>query len=286
MGASCSRTSDRELEELPLQLQVQHVLSVGRARGLAPPPREGRGPAPVRLNVYGAQEAGPRRPLGHPPAHGADAEFHCGVEVHDCEWSYGGEQRQWGFDWHIGAKMHPTGITCSVPRDSPGHVYSGSMPLGKTHLSGDEVVGAIQQIGRSWPAVEYDPVTRSCLDFSDTLCQLLGVGGVPDEARRLAAALRGGAAAGWALACCSGPSLCTCPAAAAHDRHGKAQEIDVLRQQLEQATLELRHAQRELACERASHDDAIRQVLQLKRAGAEGPPHDRGHKAALEDAAT
>uniref|UniRef100_A0A7S1R9K3 Uncharacterized protein n=1 Tax=Alexandrium catenella TaxID=2925 RepID=A0A7S1R9K3_ALECA len=159
-------------------MRAERVLAPSRSRGLAPPPERGQ-PALVRLSVYDAREC-PRHPFVLSGPSGEEERLHCGVEVHSCEWSYGGEQRQWGF------------------------------------------------------------------------------------VRRLAAELAGGL--GCSLGCCS-TGLCSSRAAGP----GTGQELFVVRRQLEQATLQLQQAQRDLACERASHEDAIRQVLQLKRAGSRCP---------------
>lgn len=261
MGVACSR-GGAEPEDLPLQLQAERVLAASRSRGLAPPPERGQ-PALVRLSVYDAQEC-PRHPFVLSGPSGEEERLHCGVEVHSCEWSYGGEQRQWGFDWHLGPAAHPTGITCYVPRESPGHAFSESVLLGRTLLGEEDVLRVVQALGRAWAAADHHPLTRSCLHFSDALCQLLGVGRVPDRVRRLAAELAGGL--GCSLGCCS-TGLCSSRAAGP----GTGQELFVVRRQLEQATLQLQQAQRDLACERASHEDAIRQVLQLKRAGSRCP---------------
>lgn len=264
MGLACSRGNDADLEELPLQMQVEQVLAAGRARGLAWPPGGG-GDAPARLNVYGAREPGAaRHAFGLAQPRGAEGGFHCGVEVHNCEWSYGSEERQWGFDWNAGKGRHPTGITCAVPRDRPDYAFCEFVVLGRTLLSQDDVLRIIQRLGRSWAAVDYDPLTRSCLHFSDALCQLLGVGGVPDQVRRLAEE-QGGGAAGCGLGCCEPRALCACPAAAAPGPRDPGHELDALRRQLEQATVQLRRAQRDLACERASHDEAVRQVFDARR---------------------
>mmetsp|Transcript_80084 Transcript_80084/g.248538 ORF Transcript_80084/g.248538 Transcript_80084/m.248538 type:complete len:187 (-) Transcript_80084:4-564(-) len=170
--------------------------------------------------------------------------------------------------------MHPTGITCSVPRDSPGHAFTESVPLGKTAVSEDQVVTIIQRLGRSWAAVDHNPHTRSCVDFCDTLCQLLGAGPLPEHVRKVAADLR--SPSNCPTACC-GPNFCNGGAGGAGgtgtgaDARGNRYELTVLRRQLDEATSQLQQAQRDLACERASHDDAIRQVVEMKRSVSGSP---------------
>jgi len=259
MGAACSRGKETSFEDLPLRLQVERVLEVGRSRGVVLPPLEGA-PALVRLNVYGAGGAGLRGALVLFRPSSLEHLFHCGVEVHHCEWSYGGEERQWGFNWNIGATSHPTGVTCSVPRESPGHDFSESVPLGKTMLSEDEVLGIIQNLGRSWPAAEHDPMTKGCLHFSDAFCQMLGVSAVPERVRSLLApdpATRSLAAVRQVL--------CNCEQKGGGTTDLREEDIALLQRQLEQAQLQLRQTQRDLATERAAHDEAIRQMIELKR---------------------
>jgi len=225
------------------------------------------GLVPVKLNVYNVGESRVlRRALTFLKTSAKQSAFHCGVDVHNCEWSYGGEERQWGFNWNVGAHSIPTGITCSVPCESLGHIFSESILLGKTAISEDNVVGAIQRMGRSWPAADHDPVTRSCIHFCDALCQLLGVSKVPERVRDAAVASR---MAARGEDCCN-QVLCSCQRP--DNAQSNEEDLAALRLQLEHANTRLRMTQRALATERASHDEAIRQVLDMRRqfGGSEG----------------
>lgn len=261
MGAACTRGAEPTLEELPLRLQVERVLQAGRDREYSAPSSSG-GPAPVRLNLYDLGESGIRRALMMLRPDAAAGAFHCGVEVHGCEWGYGKAPLQWGFGWTIGGKPHPTGITCSVPRECHDHSFCESVPLGRTMVSEDEVLTFMQKIGRDWLATDFNPVAHGSIQFCDTLCLMLGVGRVPERVRSIAGLNQGGAAKG--ITCCR-HVLCNCEHGGVGPE-GMEEDLVSLQHQLEQATLKLRQAQRDLAAERASHDDAIRQMLQLKRA--------------------
>jgi len=261
MGSTCTRAFEPGPHDLPLRLQVERVLQAGRERDDYQQVPEGL-PSLVTLNVYDVGEPGLRRALMLLRSSDPGESFYCGLEAHGCEWSYGGEQRQWGFEWTIGAKPNPTGITCAVPRESKGHIFCEAVPLGSTVVTDEEVVAYIQQLGSNWPASSYDPVKCSCLHFCDVLTARLGVCKIPDRVRSLSILASAGASA-RSMECCK-QVLCSCeqPPAAADVVE---EELLILQHQLEQATLKLRQTQRDLASERANHDDAIRQVLELKR---------------------
>jgi len=261
MGSSCTRSFEPGQNDLPLRLQVERVLQTGRERDDYQPVPEGV-PTSVTLNVYDVGEPGLRRALMLLRSSDPGDSFYCGLEIHGCEWSFGGEQRQWGFEWTIGARPNPTGITCAVPRESKGHIFSESFPLGSTLVTDDDIVTHIQQLGSRWPASNYDPVKCSCLHFCDALCERLGVGKIPEHVRSLSS-LAYADASTRSLACCQ-QVLCSCeqPVTGAECVE---EDLLILQRQLEHATLRLQQTQRDLASERANHDDAIRQVLELKR---------------------
>lgn len=280
MGVICTRaTNGEDLEDLPLHMQVEHVLSVARSRGLVANPPERAQQSHVRLNIYDTKRDN-SSPIFWPKAEGST--FHCGLEVYNCEWSYGSEERQWGLEWSMNNKAHPTGITCYVPRDSIGHRFCEFVPLGKTLLSEDEVLRSIQRMGKAWLASEWDNLTRSCLHFTDALCQALGLGGLPEQVKRMATEEAQGSR-GCGISCC-GHTLCACNAPSEYLTTGSltssraagdgSPDVSALKRQLEHTTVQLQRAQNDLARERAYHDDAIRQVLELRRAaggvGSEG----------------
>jgi len=262
MGASCTRSFEPgQSSDLPLRLQVERVLQTGRERDDFQPVPEGV-PTAVTLNVYDVGEPGLRRALKLLRSSEPGESFYCGLEAHGCEWSFGGEQRQWGFEWTIGARPNPTGITCSVPRHSKGHVFCEAVPLGSTLVNDDDVVDHIQQLGLHWPASNHDPVKCNSLHFCDALIERLGVCKIPERVRSLSSLANADVSA-RSVACCQ-QVLCSCEQTATGADFVE-EDLLTLQLQLEHATLKLQQTQRDLASERANHDDAIRQVLELKR---------------------
>lgn len=95
--------------------------------------------------------------------------FHAGVEVYQCEWSYGTE-----------------GIFKVVPRNHEYHVFNQSVLMGKTHLAPAEVQEILRDMAPIWKAVSYDLVRKNCCTFADDFCRRLGVGPLPGWVNRLA----------------------------------------------------------------------------------------------------
>lgn len=104
--------------------------------------------------------------------------FHCGVEVHWKEWSYG---------FTTG---HNTGIFACSPGTSGEH-YCQSIVMGKTVLSSIEVMQLIHMLEAEWSGSEYDMITHNCCHFCNLFCKLLGVGPIPAWTRNLASMFSG-----------------------------------------------------------------------------------------------
>mmetsp|Transcript_55843 Transcript_55843/g.125978 ORF Transcript_55843/g.125978 Transcript_55843/m.125978 type:complete len:234 (+) Transcript_55843:64-765(+) len=129
-------------------------------------------PSPVLLHVYNCGKSlqltaanSVLRVLG-------TGAFHCGVEVHDREWSF-----------------QSSGIFCCWPRLCSKHNYFESVVLGETMLTETAVLAIIRSFKESdWTDDSYDLLEHNCCHFSDTLCRSLGVAGVPAWVLSLAVA--------------------------------------------------------------------------------------------------
>lgn len=95
--------------------------------------------------------------------------FHAGVEVYQCEWSYGTE-----------------GIFKVCPKNHEYHVFNQAVPMGKTHLAPGEVQQILRDMAPLWKAMSYDLVRKNCCTFADDFCRRLGVGPLPGWVNRLA----------------------------------------------------------------------------------------------------
>lgn len=89
--------------------------------------------------------------------------FHAAVEVHGMEWSY----------------SQVNGIYSIEPRSNECYSYRGSIPLGVTFLSQQQVESLLMQMEKDWDSQAYELISRNCCHFSDDFCQRLGVGEIP-----------------------------------------------------------------------------------------------------------
>jgi hypothetical protein len=89
---------------------------------------------------------------------GLGGAFHAGIEVHGCEWSYGGE-----------------GISCGEPRSHHVHVYNESIPLGESNLTVQRVHNLVANMASRWRGDDYNMLEKNCCNFADALSlQLVG----------------------------------------------------------------------------------------------------------------
>lgn len=141
-------------------------------------------PVPVTLNVYDVSCLGAGRTvncvLGALAGAGA---FHCGVEVHNAEWSYGEVPG-------ASADSFPpvTGVFTSRPQRCQGHTFTRSIVMGMTNASLFELRQLVKVLEWEWPAHRYDLISKNCCHFSNELCQRLRVGEIPEWVNRLATA--------------------------------------------------------------------------------------------------
>lgn len=95
--------------------------------------------------------------------------FHVGVEVHECECSYGSHGLQW---------VHPGKM-------GPGH--REVVPLGPTHLTAKQVVQLAAVLSKEWRGCDYDIFNNNCQTFSLEFCRMLAVPvPIPEEFVRYA----------------------------------------------------------------------------------------------------
>jgi len=88
--------------------------------------------------------------------------FHCGVEVHNREWSF--EDR---------------GIFVCRPRESFGHSYMDTVNMGYTRANADHIMTIIQALAVVWDDNYYDVFRHNCCHWCDAFCRSLGVGPIP-----------------------------------------------------------------------------------------------------------
>mmetsp|Transcript_100652 Transcript_100652/g.290777 ORF Transcript_100652/g.290777 Transcript_100652/m.290777 type:complete len:218 (-) Transcript_100652:91-744(-) len=156
-------------------------------------------PAVVSLSLYSFGPLGQvantlLRPLG-------TGAYHCGVEVYDCEWSFG------NIFMAGGGKMPDefTGIFTCMPQACDGHTFYKSVPMGHTYVSQQGVMVLIHAMEASWKSCCYDVVTRNCCHFCNEFCRRLGVGPIPPWLLNLANAGAAMKTAGTAV-CCRAPA--------------------------------------------------------------------------------
>mmetsp|Transcript_73383 Transcript_73383/g.215132 ORF Transcript_73383/g.215132 Transcript_73383/m.215132 type:complete len:276 (-) Transcript_73383:8-835(-) len=118
-------------------------------------------PVPVMLHVYDSVDHG-----FHLVSSSSDG-FHCGIEVHG---------REWSFSSTAVCPGETTGVFVSAPRGCMGKNYDGSVNMGTTMCSQDEVLQAISSLKKDWPAPSYDALLRNSYHFCRELCDSLDVG--------------------------------------------------------------------------------------------------------------
>lgn len=99
--------------------------------------------------------------------------FHAAVEIYGWEWSYGGCSRG-------------TGVFHCPPKECEAHKYKETIEMGETRMSEAEFRRLIERLAREWPGADYDLLRHNCCNFSNTLCQELGVGHLPVRIMSLA----------------------------------------------------------------------------------------------------
>jgi len=106
--------------------------------------------------------------------------FHCGVEVYQEEWSFGGL---------LDPMVSPTisGVFVSKPQQCVGHSFSKTIDMGLTSVSEFEVTRLLRALQPEYMAVLYDTVRHNCGHFCNDFCLRLGVGRIPTWVNQLAA---------------------------------------------------------------------------------------------------
>mmetsp|Transcript_85309 Transcript_85309/g.275318 ORF Transcript_85309/g.275318 Transcript_85309/m.275318 type:complete len:208 (-) Transcript_85309:79-702(-) len=154
-------------------------LACTREQGLEGGARTAEELVPVTLHVYDIGSGGGGSALNRllkPLGLGA---FHCGVEVHQWEWSYSDISD---------VRPSTTGVFSGLPRSCAGHSYMQSIPMGKSSIPEDDLHGLVEMMERDWTVGEYDLLRHNCCHFCNELCLRLGVGGIPPWVMSLAGA--------------------------------------------------------------------------------------------------
>mmetsp|Transcript_66416 Transcript_66416/g.130949 ORF Transcript_66416/g.130949 Transcript_66416/m.130949 type:complete len:250 (-) Transcript_66416:28-777(-) len=127
-------------------------------------------PAEVTLHVYNVLSMQQCRAVNTVLKVMGTGIFHCGIEVHDREWSYEGY-----------------GVYCCIPRMWRAGSHFEAMPLGMTKLGEADVFRILDRLEREgWTGDAYDLLEQNCCHFSDQLTACLGVDGVPEWVMSLA----------------------------------------------------------------------------------------------------
>lgn len=121
----------------------------------------------VLLNVYDLGERESMRKINTASAAIGGGVYHAGVEIFGVEFAYGATE------------ITGTGVTKCYPRCHPGHTYRSTVMMGQTKFSEFKVNKIMERLVDEWQGNEYHFIRKNCLDFSNALCQELGVGKIP-----------------------------------------------------------------------------------------------------------
>jgi hypothetical protein len=120
---------------------------------------------PVTLNVYDLTEG--FATINKVTKYLGTGVYHCGVEVHGTEYSYGQTEED------------VSGVFQNDPRDHPVHVFKQSVSMQETCKTEREILQILEQLCDEWKGLEYHLLRHNCCDFSNELCKRLGAGTVP-----------------------------------------------------------------------------------------------------------
>eukprot|EP00746_Dinoflagellata_sp_MGD_P167712 gnl/MRDRNA2_/MRDRNA2_98565_c0_seq1.p1 gnl/MRDRNA2_/MRDRNA2_98565_c0~~gnl/MRDRNA2_/MRDRNA2_98565_c0_seq1.p1 ORF type:complete len:215 (-),score=30.26 gnl/MRDRNA2_/MRDRNA2_98565_c0_seq1:329-973(-) len=131
-------------------------------------PGEDTSPTAVCLSIYDATRHGTIEAFNKVALLIGGGAFHVGVEVYGQEWSYG-------------LAESGTGVSAiEPPKVHPSHHYRGSLFLGHTALSHQEVTHVLGELAHSWQGNGYHYIHRNCCAFAHEFCQRLGSAPVPE----------------------------------------------------------------------------------------------------------
>eukprot|EP00931_Biecheleriopsis_adriatica_P066421 TRINITY_DN40788_c0_g1_i1.p1 TRINITY_DN40788_c0_g1~~TRINITY_DN40788_c0_g1_i1.p1 ORF type:complete len:276 (-),score=52.84 TRINITY_DN40788_c0_g1_i1:34-861(-) len=114
----------------------------------------------VILHVYDLNKE--LQKVNHVMAATVGGAFHVGVECFGSEWSYG---------------VH--GVCAEPARTATGHVYRGSIYLGRTTLQAAAFAQVVLRACQRWTGAEYQLLGHNCCNFADYFCARLGSYPVP-----------------------------------------------------------------------------------------------------------
>lgn len=116
----------------------------------------------VHVHIYNAGTTRGLQALNRVLRHFGTGIFHCGVEVHNKEWSFDED-----------------GVYASPPKGCQGHTYCDTIFMGNTTMTMPEIMMLLQKLNRMWLDAGYDLLTRNCCHWASSFCSLLGVGHLP-----------------------------------------------------------------------------------------------------------
>merc|ERR1712137_840940 len=79
--------------------------------------------------------------------------------------------------YYVGADSNKgSGICCDqCPKEHPVHLYRESVFMGETPLSAQQIMEVLCDRLDAWPSLEYHPISKNCITFSEELLVLLRV---------------------------------------------------------------------------------------------------------------
>ncbi|CAE7556320.1 unnamed protein product [Symbiodinium natans] len=99
--------------------------------------------------------------------------FHVGVQIGSREWAFG-------------YKPSGTGVFWTPPLFAGAHHFRETIDMPPTTLSRTEIAEVMTSLEAKWSGPSYSVFRRNCCHFADEVCELLGVGSIPEWTYRLA----------------------------------------------------------------------------------------------------
>jgi len=99
--------------------------------------------------------------------------FHVGVQIGSREWAFG-------------YKPSGTGVFWTPPLFPGQHHFRETIDMPPTTLSRTEIAEVMTSLEIKWSGPSYNVFRRNCCHFADEVCEILGVGNIPEWTYRLA----------------------------------------------------------------------------------------------------
>eukprot|EP00439_Symbiodinium_sp_Y106_P001334 s782_g1.t1 len=109
--------------------------------------------------------------------------FHVGVQIGSREWAFGYKPSGTGVFW----TGLPVTLLEGTPPLFPGqHHFRETIDMPPTTLSRTEIAEVMTSLEIKWSGPSYNVFRRNCCHFADEVCEILGVGNIPEWTYRLA----------------------------------------------------------------------------------------------------